>query len=218
MTSRKKSVTIDFMFAAECSKAKGNTGDGDGCFGKRDYIFGSCAAEEGDGMAIQRLSRGTEGMVDDQPVASAAMFGMHVQRTRLAGSDNTFMVAGLVQIDGSAWLSEVLSVQVVGRQAGVLRLLCGTSLGYIHELACGLPYVKLPLNVPQRKRGRHHCIARHRAMEMPPRNKARHRMADCPLTFAWPAGGLNKWRCRCIFSHSDSPVLLRIPQLGMRAH
>lgn len=70
-------------------------------------------------------------MVDDQPVASAAMFGMHVQRTHLTGSKNTLIVAGLVQIDDSALLSEMLSVQAVG-------MLYGTSLGYIHKSAGGL--------------------------------------------------------------------------------
>lgn len=57
-----------------------------GCFGRRNWASGSWAAEDRwpwlcELDAIQLA--GTEGVVDDQPAASAAMFGMHEQRTLL---------------------------------------------------------------------------------------------------------------------------------------
>jgi hypothetical protein len=45
-------------------------------------MVGSCAAEERWAGYSASLA-GTEGMVDDQPVASVAIAGIHAQRTRL---------------------------------------------------------------------------------------------------------------------------------------
>lgn len=130
------------MIGAESSEAKGDTGDEDGCFGKRDYIFGSCAAEEGEGMAIQRLWRGPRGwLMISRWHLQRCLACMCSARTRRAGSKNTLIVAGLVRIDDSALLAEMPSVQAVGT-------LYGTSLGYIHELAGGLSDIKLPLDCP----------------------------------------------------------------------
>lgn len=124
MTSREKpSLENSSLSRVVPKEAKPRTAKGDclrhdGCLTNgRPVSVGEIASSEvvlperealGDSASLA----GTEGMVDDQPVASAAMFGTHEQRTRLAGSNNSFTVAGLVQIDDSALPSEMPSVQL----------------------------------------------------------------------------------------------------------
>lgn len=89
-----------------------------GCFGRRNWASGSWAAEDRwpwlcELDAIQLA--GTEGVVDDQPAASAAMSGMHEQRTLL----REVAVAEMVQsVDASCPALALLSVQLFAASFG----------------------------------------------------------------------------------------------------